>query len=216
MRFHVRRLFLCALLPRTKWRLWGATVPTNGRLAKTRIESFLRWIVMNTFPTCLNRTQAFMKTSENVASSWSFFSATFKSRRQKDFATRMLVYCYRKGRGSRAQIRGQWHGPTRVLFQEKSSDGERANQGSLVWISHGTVLLRCAPEQLQPVGRDVMDIDKEENGPFSPDEFLKGSLVYQDLFGEKHVLEEQVTGDEDLAWHHNPDDMRLIDDVEEN
>ena len=55
-----------------------------------------------------------------------------------------------------------------------------------------------------------------KDGPFSPDEFLKGTFVYQDLFGEKHVLEEQATGDEDLAWHHNPDDMELIDDVEEN
>lgn len=143
-------------------------------------------------------------------------AATLKSRRQQEFETGMLVYYYRKGRGSRAKIRGQWHGPARVLFQEKTSQGERSNQGSIVWISHGTVLLRCAPEQLQPVGRDVLDIDKEINGPFSPDEFLKGSFVYQDLFGEKHVLEEQATGDEDLAWHHNPDDMKLMDDVEEN
>ena len=72
-------------------------------------------------------------------------AATLKSRRQQEFETGMLVYYYRKGRGSRAKIRGQWHGPARVLFQEKTSQGERSNQGSIVWISHGTVLLRCAP-----------------------------------------------------------------------
>ena len=143
-------------------------------------------------------------------------AATLKSRKQQDFEVGMLVYYYRKGRGSRAKIRGQWHGPGRVLFQEKTSQGERGNQGSIVWISHGTILLRCAPEQLQPVGRDVTEIDRSVNGPFSPDEFLKGTMVYQDLFGEKHELEEQVTGDEDLAWHHDPDEMNILDENEEN
>ena len=36
---------------------------------------------------------------------------------------------------------GRWHGPARVVFQEGTS---------VVWVSHGTRILRCAPENICP------------------------------------------------------------------
>ena len=135
-----------------------------------------------------------------------------KSRRQQEFSPGMLVYYYRKGRSFGAKVRGQWHGPARVLFMEKTSLGDRSNQGSIVWISHGTMLLRCAPEQLQPVSRDLSEIDDTVNGPFSPDEFLKGKHVYQDLFDEKDELHQEVADDDETVWQKDPDQMDVLID----
>ena len=78
----------------------------------------------------------------------------------------MLVYYYRKGRGRGAKVRGQWHGPARVLFVERTCETDRHVSGSVIWVSHGASLLRCAPEQLQPVEKDVSAIDQTVNGPF--------------------------------------------------
>ena len=139
-----------------------------------------------------------------------------KSRKMQEFDVGMLVYYYRKGRGKNGKIRGQWHGPARVLFIEKTTEGERQSPGSIIWVSHGTVLLRCAPEQLQPVSRDLNQIDQEINGPFSPEEFLRGKHVYQDLFQERENLEDDVDGDDDFAWLHNPDNMDIHEGTPEN
>jgi hypothetical protein len=84
--------------------------------------------------------------------------------------------------------------------------------GSSVWIGHGLVLLRCAPEHLQHVSRDLKAVDEEINGPFSPDEFLKGKHLYQDLFGEKENIEEVATGDDDTAWLYDPNNMEMRKD----
>ena len=142
-------------------------------------------------------------------------AANLKSRKQTDYHPGMLVYYFRKGRSQRAKARGQWHGPGRVLFVEKTGREERGNQGSIVWVSHGVVLLRCAPEQLQPVGRDLTQLDLEINGPFSPEEFLKGKHCYQDLMKERENLEHEVIEHDELAWHQNPDSMRVFDDDDE-
>ena len=134
-----------------------------------------------------------------------------KSRRQQEFTIGMLVYYYRKGRSFGAKVKGQWHGPARVLFMEKTSSSERSNRGSIVWISHGTMLLRCAPEQLQPVSRDLHEVDETINGPFSPDEFLKGKHAYQDLFGERDELNQEIE-DEESVWEKDPDNMDILID----
>ena len=139
-------------------------------------------------------------------------AADLKSRKVQEFETGMLVYYYRKGRGFGAKVRGQWHGPARVLFIEKTTQGDRGSPGSIIWISHGTHLLRCAPEQLQPVCRDLSSVDQLVNGPFSPDEFLQGKHGYYDLFGEKDQLNDEATGVDDTAWNHNPDNMDLFQD----
>ena len=85
------------------------------------------------------------------------------------------------------------------------------NQGSIIWTSHGT-MLRCAPEQLQPVSRDLQEVDETVNGPFSPDEFLKGKHIYQDLFGEKDDLTHEVEDDEESVWQKDLDNMEILID----
>ena len=51
-----------------------------------------------------------------------------------------VLYWMRKGSPNRLAA-GRWHGPARVISQEGSS---------ITWISHGTIILRCAPENLRP------------------------------------------------------------------
>jgi hypothetical protein len=139
-------------------------------------------------------------------------AALLKTRKTQTFEVGDLVYYYRKGRGKAAKQRGQWHGPARVLFMEKTTRDEKGYPGSIIWISHGVVLLRCAPEHLQHVSRDMSSVDQEINGPFSPDEFLKGKHVYQDLFGERSQIHDEATGEDDNAWLYDPNNMKFEKD----
>ena len=134
---------------------------------------------------------------------------TLKSRKQQVFHTGDLVYYYRKGRSYGAKVKGTWRGPARVLFVEKTSEGERGNVGSIVWVSHGTVLLRCAPEQLQHVTRDLRDIDELVNGPFSPDEFLKGKHVHVDLMSEQRDVIEDAIDQDDTVWRRDANNLEI-------
>ena len=43
------------------------------------------------------------------------------------------------------------NGPARVLATERSGRVEASAPGSVVWVSHAGLLLRCAPEQLREV-----------------------------------------------------------------
>lgn len=139
-------------------------------------------------------------------------AATLKTRKEREYQPGDLVFYYRKGRGKGAKVRGQWHGPARVLFSEKTTKGDRGYCGSIIWISHGVVLLRCAPEHLQHVSGDLTMVDQEMNGPFSPDELLKGKHVYQDLFKEREEVEHDALGDTDTAWIHDPNKMMIEHD----
>ena len=35
------------------------------------------------------------------------------------------------------------------------------SQGSIIWVSHGTTLYRCAPEQLRKVTRQLQDLSNQ-------------------------------------------------------
>ena len=91
-----------------------------------------------------------------------------RARKDQAFQSGQLVYFYRKGRAPGRWDAG-WHGPARVLASEKHGSSER-NQtaGSIVWIVHGTVLYRCAPEQLRSVTHDVEDVSVELHGREAP------------------------------------------------
>ena len=84
-----------------------------------------------------------------------FRAAEHKARKNQNYEIGILVCYYRKGKGRAGKPRGQWYGPAIVTMVEKATDDERGHTGSIVWIVHGTQILRCAPEQLQPVTRDV-------------------------------------------------------------
>ncbi|CAE7448719.1 GIP, partial [Symbiodinium sp. CCMP2592] len=51
-----------------------------------------------------------------------------------------VLYWLRKSSPNRLAA-GRWHGPAKVICQEGLS---------IVWVSHGTTVLRCAPENLRP------------------------------------------------------------------
>ena len=68
---------------------------------------------------------------------------------------------YRKNRTTGKADAG-WHGPARVVTIEKQGDDERnQTQGSIIWVTHGTVLYRCASEQLRVLSQVVSEIQHE-------------------------------------------------------
>ena len=57
---------------------------------------------------------------------------------------------------------------------EKTGDVDRnQSPGSIVWVAHGTVLLRCAPEQLRPVTHSVRNLSELFWDDMTPSEILK-------------------------------------------
>ena len=70
-----------------------------------------------------------------------------------------LVYFFRKGKNATSRSEPGWYSPAGVLGVEKTGDSrDNQGQGSIVWIAHGTVLYRCAPEQLRHVTQQLADI----------------------------------------------------------
>ena len=83
----------------------------------------------------------------------------------KEFLVGQLVYYFRRDRREGNKYGGTWYGPARVLCHEKTNMSEGNNHsGSVVWISHAGVLLRCSPEQIRPVTRDLQQVDVDING----------------------------------------------------
>ena len=142
-------------------------------------------------------------------------ASELKSRRMQEYKMGDLVYYYRKGKRHGQKIRGQWYGPARVLFLEKTTEHDRGYAGSVVWLAHGVVLLRCAPEQLQPVSRDLFQLDRDLNGPFNPGAFVKSKEKFQDLLVEHDDLEHEALEEEDTAWKHDPNDMEMRPEADE-
>lgn len=90
----------------------------------------------------------------------------YRCRPLQEFQIGQLVYYFRKGRKAGSRYGGKWHAPARVLCHEKTTVEEgRIHQGSVVWISHAGVFIRCSPEQLRHVTRDLRSVDLEINGP---------------------------------------------------
>ncbi len=89
-----------------------------------------------------------------------------KCRPLREFVVGDLIYYFRKGVGEGSRYGGQWFGPARVLAQEKTTDyDEGQSSGSVVWVSHKDVLLRCSPEQLRHCEHDLRHLDRSINGP---------------------------------------------------
>ena len=89
-----------------------------------------------------------------------------QSRTLHEFVPGQLVYYYRLGRSKHKASNGKWWGPARVLCHEKTTpEMELQHVGSIVWISHNGVIIRCAPEQLRRVTRVMQHVDDELYGP---------------------------------------------------
>lgn len=111
-----------------------------------------------------------------------------KCRPLREFVVGDLIYYYRKGVGEGSRYGGQWFGPARVLAQEKTTDyDEGQSSGSVVWVSHKGVLLRCSPEQLRHCEHDLRHLDRTINGPQNFSDLLQqvaGQQRYLDISRE--------------------------------
>ncbi|CAK0837902.1 unnamed protein product, partial [Prorocentrum cordatum] len=102
-----------------------------------------------------------------------------------------LVYFWRKGKGldPRPGKKGGWYGPARVLAQEKRHVDGRARPTSVIWISHGSVLIRCAPEQLRVASeaeKMIAELQRQSNLGKTMTEILETAKggTYEDLLGQ--------------------------------
>ena len=95
-----------------------------------------------------------------------------KARKSEMFEVGQLVYFYRKGRSAASNRHAGWYGPARIVGVEKlGSVEDNQTQGSIVWISHGTTLYRCAPEQLRKVTGHLQEVS----------DMMKPRSVFDDL-----------------------------------
>lgn len=85
-----------------------------------------------------------------------------KARKAEIFEPGQLVYFYRKGKNATSRRENGWYGPARVVAVEKTGTNEtNQTQGSVIWVTHGVVLYRCAPEQLRKVTGHLQNISDE-------------------------------------------------------
>ena len=81
------------------------------------------------------------------------------------------------------------------------------HSGSVVWISHAGVLLRCSPEQIRPVTRDLQQVDIDINGHKDFSSMLQ-QIVQQQRFCD--LLKENVEPPEvDINQDESGDRFRL-------
>lgn len=89
-------------------------------------------------------------------------AAKGKERKAVIFQVGDFVYFYRKGRNATSNRHAGWYGPARVIGVEKHGTvEENQTQGSIVWITHGNTLYRCAPEQLRHVTHGLQDVARD-------------------------------------------------------
>ncbi|CAK0829661.1 unnamed protein product [Prorocentrum cordatum] len=102
-----------------------------------------------------------------------------------------LVHFWREGKGreNKPGKKGGWHGPARVLIQEKRHIDGRIRTTSVVWIAHGNTLLRCAPE-LRPASeaeKMITELQKQADLGKTMTEILETakSGTYEDLLQQR-------------------------------
>ena len=108
---------------------------------------------------------------------------------------------YWRVQGSGHLTKSKWRGPARCVAIEKSEDEGKA---VIIWLTHGSSLLRCSPNHVRP-----MVDDTRMANPANPEEALKAleelrarsTTQYRDLLGDQDidepVLEDIFDPDED-------------------
>ena len=116
-------------------------------------------------------------------------AALARSRKVTNFETGNLVYYWRRGRGI---PEGLWHGPARVVCVEKTGESQEGQLlGSIIWVVHGIVLYRCAPEQLRHVTHDLSGVDASLHENMTPSQILQRvetSMNYRDITPDVEAL----------------------------
>jgi hypothetical protein len=126
-----------------------------------------------------------------------------RCRTLREFVVGDLVYYFRKGTRQGLRYGGTWHGPARVLAQEKTSPlQDEAAAGSIVWVSHAGRIIRCCPEQLRHVTQDLRHVDRQINGPQNYFDLLKDVANQQKYLDLSHhdysCLDDDAVPDEQM------------------
>ena len=116
-------------------------------------------------------------------------AALARSRKATNFETGNMVCYWRQGRGI---PEGLWHGPARVVCVEKTGESQDGQLlGSIIWIVHGIVLYRCAPEQLRHVTHDLSGVDASLHENMTLSQILQRaetSMNYRDITSDAEAL----------------------------
>ena len=113
-----------------------------------------------------------------------------KTRTKLVWSAGELVYYWREGRGTikAPGRRGKFHGPARVLIQERKQERGQSVPSGIVWLSHGSFLIRCAPEHIRPATsgeEDLHDLSNSEKVSFSELLSRLPNLRYEDIVSQK-------------------------------
>jgi len=101
-----------------------------------------------------------------------------RARELKTITPGDVVYYWRVGKAAGAKAKGRHRGPARVLAVEPP-EGEGSKATSIVWISHGTSLIRAAPEHLRQATPLEIRLEEFVHGP-SP-----GNSIHRTLQGKR-------------------------------
>eukprot|EP00435_Cladocopium_sp_Y103_P029622 s3705_g7.t1 len=89
------------------------------------------------------------------------------------FSSGSFVMFWRPGRG---EVKGQWHGPARIIIQESDH---------IIWLSHSSRVYRVAPEHVRSLSereaQQFSDTLEEQSMQQPPKEMGKGVFQYEDL-----------------------------------
>ena len=136
-------------------------------------------------------------------------AALSRARKTEVYECGDLVYFWRKGRNH--ALEGVWHGPGRVVCVEKTSgEGVSGTQGSIVWVVHGIVLYRCAPEQLRRVTTQTQEVDDFLSKNLSPSALLKDmqtNMNYRDVSQDVQAMPQDHEIHEEHPEEFGPGDL---------
>eukprot|EP00435_Cladocopium_sp_Y103_P000139 s3655_g1.t1 len=102
-----------------------------------------------------------------------------------------VLYWKRKG-GNLRRIRGQWHGPARIVMLE----GRR-----ICWLVHANKLIRASPEQLRPASlREWQSVRAQESKMQPVKDWMK-QVVSSEFFdlGDEEIPEPEESRDADVV-----------------
>ena len=117
--------------------------------------------------------QAFVQTDNSDRLRRAFLRRQRQRPHRGHFSSGTFVMFWRPGRG---EVKGQWHGPARIIIQESDH---------LIWLSHSSRVYRVAPEHVRCLSereaQQVSDSPDQFSMASPPKEFGKGVFQYEDL-----------------------------------
>ena len=114
-----------------------------------------------------------------------------------------LVWYWRK-QGTSILQKAKWRGPARVVAKE----ADEAGRPLVIWLAHGTNLVRCAPHQVRPMVEDQgipQAADPDAALRDLQDLRARSTTQFRDVYDQQPEIEDQAGDlDEDL-FEYSPD-----------